>query len=214
MLEVVVVFMPINYSGDMKLTKDIIEKSVKAQSWKWFDKGDYNLNIVGVRNLTNNKVTNLFDDWITLSYMVKGQWQFHQFNATTEAGDDYFAKPMNPRGTAIIKEGQYSKVWALGLHQGKYKALRQVGKFVTYRDNDKDLEIDYINEMDSFNDGINCHRANANGVSVYVNNWSAACQVIASSTDFQTFLSICEQAEKLYGNSFTYTLLNTKMIAK
>jgi hypothetical protein len=198
----------------MKLTKDIIEKSVKAQGFKWFDKGDYNLNIVGVRNMSSKKVTNLFDDWITISYMVQGKWFFHQFNATTEAGDDYFAKPMNPRGTAIIKEGQYPKVWALGLHQGKYKALRQVGKFDTYRDNNKDLIIDYINPAESYNDGINCHRANPNGVSVYVNNWSAACQVIASSSDFETLMKACEESEKLYGNSFTYTLLNTNLISK
>ena len=53
----------------MKLTKDIIEKAVKCKGYKWFEKGDYNLNIVGVRNSdTGTEVTNKFDDKITLSF--------------------------------------------------------------------------------------------------------------------------------------------------
>ena len=51
----------------MKLTKDIIEEAVKAKGYKWFEKGNYNLNIVGVRNSdTGTEVTNKFDDKITL----------------------------------------------------------------------------------------------------------------------------------------------------
>ena len=34
----------------MKLTREIIEQGVKGKGFKWFESGDYNLNIVGVRN--------------------------------------------------------------------------------------------------------------------------------------------------------------------
>ena len=68
----------------MKLTLDLIENAVKDKGYNWFDKGDYNLNIVGVRNSkTNNEVTNKFDDKITLSYKVDGNWEFYSFDATT-----------------------------------------------------------------------------------------------------------------------------------
>ena len=42
---------------------------IKSLGYKWFDIGDYNLNIVGVRNMeAGERVTNKFDDWITISY--------------------------------------------------------------------------------------------------------------------------------------------------
>ena len=34
----------------MELNRKIIEQTVKEKGYKWFENGDYNLNIVGVRN--------------------------------------------------------------------------------------------------------------------------------------------------------------------
>ena len=40
-------------------TREQIETAVKAKGYKWFENGDYNLNIVGVRNSeTLEEVTN------------------------------------------------------------------------------------------------------------------------------------------------------------
>ena len=65
----------------MKLTKEIIEQGVKAKGYKWFETGDYNINIVGVRNSnTGVEVTNKFDDKITLSFMCDGQWEFYCYD--------------------------------------------------------------------------------------------------------------------------------------
>ena len=51
----------------MKLTKEIIEKAVKEKGYKWFETGDYNINIVGVRNSdTGNEVTNKFGNFIVM----------------------------------------------------------------------------------------------------------------------------------------------------
>jgi hypothetical protein len=53
--------------------------------------------------------------------------------------------------------------------------------------------------------GINIHKAGR--ASVQVDKWSAGCQVFAKSADFAEFMDLTEEAEKRYGNSFTYTLL-------
>jgi len=62
--------------------------------------------------------------------------------------------------------------------------------------------------------GINIHRATAKtgGKSTRVDRWSAGCQVIASNEDFAVFMKICRKARDLWGNSFTYTLLESKDI--
>ena len=72
----------------MELTRELIEKAVKEKGYAWFDKGDYNLNIVGVRNSsTGDEVTNSFDDKITLSYKVNDEWRFHCYDCTTDPED-------------------------------------------------------------------------------------------------------------------------------
>lgn len=187
-----------------------IEDSVKAKGYLWFENGDYNLNIVGVRNLTQGqKATNLFDDQITVSYKVNGEWNFHSFKATTEPSPLYLKSPLNAKGTAILKPMQHRGAYAIGLHAGQYEALRQVGKLVIYRDNDRDGDYDYINESDSFNDGINIHRASSHSESIYIDKWSAGCQVIADVKDWNIFISLVKKSASLWGNKFTYTLITT-----
>ncbi len=63
--------------------------------------------------------------------------------------------------------------------------------------------------------GINIHRATkyAGKKSSQVDKWSAGCQVIASNDDWTKFLKICERARDIHGNSFSYTLLNSKDIS-
>jgi hypothetical protein len=55
----------------MEFTRLQIEQTVKGKGYKWFENGNYNLNIVGVRNSsTNEEVTNKFDDLLTVSYKI------------------------------------------------------------------------------------------------------------------------------------------------
>jgi len=56
--------------------------------------------------------------------------------------------------------------------------------------------------------GINIHRASLTGKTINVNQWSAGCQDFADSGQFNSFISICEKAEKYWGKRFSYTLLN------
>lgn len=114
----------------------------------------------------------------------------------------------NSAGTAILKEGHYKDMWELGLHQGKYECLKQCSPVTVIRDFDKDNVLDFnapnlsvlikkettngatktVEWYDKSNKlmwreqtgifGINGHRANANGQSVVVLDWSAGCQVL------------------------------------
>ena len=192
--------------------REKIEAAVKAKGYKWFEDGDYNLNIVGIRNSeTSNDITNKFDDLITVSYKVDGKWQFESFEATTDPGRHWAKNLLNPDGVAILVPGQYRGSHKIGLHQGKYEALRQQKPVRVYRDKDKDNEYDLIAEnIKEGIYGINIHRASATGTSVQIDKWSAGCQVIANNQNFDTLMELAHKAKAKWGNSFTYTLIESK----
>ena len=198
-------------------TRQQIEAAVKAKGYKWFKNGDYNLNIVGVRNgETGNEVTNKFDDFLTLSYKVDGEWNYHCFDATTDPGKHWVENVLSEKGVAILKENQYRGSHKIGLHQGKYEALRQQKPVQVYRDNDLDGNYDLLEEnIQEGIFGINIHRATKyeGRKSTQIDKWSAGCQVIAANDDWHEFLDICQSAREIHGNSFSYTLLESKDIA-
>ena len=199
----------------MSLTLDAVKKAVVSKGYKWFEdrsnKG-YDVNIVGIRNSqTNNEVTNHFDDTLTISYKVDGEWKFHSWPATTDPGQYWIENPISKDGTAILVPGQYRGSHKIGLHQGKYEALRQQKPVKVYRDNDRDLEYD--TDEDTIKEGIygiNIHRSNPYDQSYYVNKWSAGCQVFKKVADFHEFMDICRKAKDIWGNSFSYTLIESK----
>jgi hypothetical protein len=194
-------------------TRQQIETAVKAKGYKWFENGDYNLNIVGVRNgETGTEVTNKFDDFLTLSYKVDGEWNYHCFDATTDPGKHWVENIMREEGVAVLKENQYRGSHKIGLHQGKYEALRQQKPVQVYRDNDLDGNYDLLEEnIQEGIFGINIHRATKweGKKSTQIDKWSAGCQVIAANDDFRLFMEICNKAKDTWSNSFTYTLINT-----
>lgn len=181
-----------------------IQEACRKLGYSFFEKGDYNLNIIGIRNLSTNKIDNLFDDTLFLAYKVEGRFNTLQFPMTTQPGAYYMQNLMNKLGAAILVPGQY-KSYELGLHQGKYEALVQRGKLKIYRDKDRDLEYDYENISDSIADGINIHKAGR--ASTKIDNWSAGCQVLAYSADFDVLMALAKRSKSLYGDKFTYTLL-------
>tara|TARA_R110001592_G_scaffold39517_5_gene130179 strand:- start:701 stop:1309 length:609 start_codon:yes stop_codon:yes gene_type:complete len=195
-------------------TRQQIESTLKSKGYKWFENGDYNLNIVGVRNSeTLNKVTNKFDDHITVSYKIEGEWQFHCFYCTTDPGTHWVENVMNDKGVAILKPGQYRSSHKLRLHGGKYLALGQQNPLTVYRDNNRDDKYDLDeSKTDTGIFGINIHRATKyeGKKSTNIDKWSAGCQVIASNDDWHEFLDICQQAREVWSNNFTYTLIESK----
>ena len=192
----------------MNYTREQIEAAVKAKGYVYFDgTKDYDLNIIGVRNSsTGNDVTNLFDDTLTVSFKVGGVWQFHQWQATTDPGTKGVKEFHNAAGVARLVPGQYRGSHQLGLHQGKYQALKQKANVKVYRDANKDMTYDESKIQEGIF-GINIHKAGAD--STYVENWSEGCQVFKRERDFNQFLEFCKLASGIHGNSFTYTLIES-----
>jgi hypothetical protein len=198
----------------MCYTRDQIETAVKSKGYKWFDDAEnksYDVNIVGVRNNAPSvakKVTNVFDDHLTLSFKDEsGNWQFYCWSATTDPGKKGVQQFSNKKGVARLVPGQYRSVWSIDLHQGKYSALCQRnGNVTVWRDANKDLVYDEkVTDTGMF--GINIHKSGKD--STWVDDWSHGCQVFKRVKDFDVFLSICKKASKIHGNKFSYTLLES-----
>jgi hypothetical protein len=187
---------------------DKIKQAMKVKDYKFFESGDYNLNIIGIRNSdTGNKVTNVFDDLLTVSYKIGDVWHFKKWAATTDPGTKGVKEFHNAQGVARLVPGQYRGSHAIGLHQGKYEALKQAKPVKVYRDANKDMTYDTKLITEGIY-GINIHKAGAD--STYVENWSEGCQVFKKSVDFDEFMALVKKAATLHGNSFTYTLLESK----
>jgi hypothetical protein len=192
------------------MTREQLEAAMIKKGFAYFSDGELNLNIIGVRqSSTGNKVTNLFDDFLTLSYKHNGAWVFKKWAATTDPGTKGVKEFHNAAGVARLVAGQYRGSHAIGLHQGKYEALKQAKNVKVYRDANKDMTYDESKIQEGVF-GINIHKAGAD--STYVENWSEGCQVFKKSADFDEFMLIVKKAAALHGNSFTYTLLNSNEI--
>lgn len=194
----------------MGFTREQVETAVRAKGYVWFEDASnkgYDVNIVGVRNsATGQSVTNVFDDWLTISYKESGEWKFHIWPATTDPGKKGVREYHNAAGVARLVEGQYRSSHIIRLHQGKYEALGQNKPVKVYRDANRDMTYDE-NKIQEGVFGINIHKAGAD--STYVENWSEGCQVFKKSADFEAFMSICRKAKDIHGNSFTYTLIES-----
>ncbi len=201
----------------MKYTREQIQTTVEDKGYKYFhdnlDKG-YDVNIIGIRNSkTKGRVTNAFDDTLTISYKIDGKWQYHEFNCTTDPGSHWVKNILSEKGVAILRPDQYRGSHKLDLHQGKYLALRQKSNVTVYRDNNRNAKYDLDeSKTETGIFGINIHRATgrAGGKSTRIDKWSAGCQVIADNDDWHAFLDICQTSREIHGNSFSYTLIESK----
>jgi hypothetical protein len=174
----------------------------------------FELNIVGVR--ADSIKPNAFDDAIYVFFNnSQGKLIEHKFSATTDPGTYWLKNPMNPQGTAILKEGQYLNTYGLGLHRGKYMALVQKRPVTVMRDYDRNAVLDFLNgKEDKGLFGINIHRASDSGTTKMVDQHSAGCQVFANATDYILFMSLCERHKQLYGNEFTYSLIDERALSR
>jgi hypothetical protein len=196
----------------MSFTREQVELAVKSKGYKWFEddsnKG-YDVNIVGIRNnapSVADKVTNVFDDFITISFKENGVWKFYIWPATTDPGTKGILETKNKSGIARLVEGQYRGSHTIRLHQGKYEALGQAKNVKVYRDANRDMKYDET-KIEEGIFGINIHHAGAD--STYVNDWSMGCQVFKKLKDFEEFMKICRMSRDIHGNSFSYTLIET-----
>lgn len=177
-------------------------------------KQPYQLNILGIRSPETN--SNKFDDELHVFYKNEhNNWRHFKYAITTDPGTYWLKNPMQVNGTAILKTGQYINAWKLGLHKGQYKALVQSKPIVVIRDYDRNAILDFNNGKEQTGlFGVDIHRSSATGSSQSVDKWSAGCQVFQNINDFKQFLELCEIHRLKYGNQFTYSLLDLRMMKK
>lgn len=181
------------------MNEPLSHKSLPSLFEKANEKFGYKINKTGKLNIwivrrDNYKVDrNTFDDVEVLFwYRDAGKGRisatFTQLACTSTPGTDNLLKPVNKKGTAILKPGQYPNAWTLGKHQGKYEALVQCGNFTVIRDNNKnDIPGDDPNyyEETATTFGINNHRASQWNILPWVGLYSAGCVVIQDPRLYQ-----------------------------
>ncbi len=201
-----------------RMTADQYRKVLTNKGYAFFDKGNYNLNIIAVRNDSGD--ASKFDDFINVVYKLDGEWVCDVYPATTEPGPNLLRWPLKSvrhKGAAILIPAQYRSVYQIGTHGGKrkYTALVQRGGPVkVWRDNNRDAHADTGGEWEKGMFGINIHRHWGSDEREYTGGVSAGCQVFQDSRDFYEFMETCNKSADTWGNSFTYTLLEEKDILK
>jgi hypothetical protein len=192
-----------------------IVAAMLRKGYRVFDGGDkdYNLNIVGVRN-SGAKVDE-YGCRMHVFWRYKGKVTHLSWKMTSYPGSHYLiTKLLNRAGAAILVPGQWA-VYEMDTHNGKYRALCQRrGPVRVYRDGNRDRIFDLDpSSIQAGMFGINVHApiTPSSGLRTYVANLvgsaSAGCQVFQRLADFLEFRAICDHAEELWGNTFTYTLL-------
>ena len=182
---------------------------MKSKGYTVFERGDYNLNIVGVRK--RNGQPGKWDDSLAVFYKRGALWCSHHFECTVDPGLHWLHKRvLNVKGTAVLYPGQYRGAFEKGLHRGKYEALVQCKPVKVWRDANRDKHIDTWGQpSESGMFGINIHRAHPKKVLDEIGPYSAGCQVIRRNNDFRFFMGLIDRSIQMTGyDRFTYTLLD------
>ena len=198
-----------------KMIANKVKSVMEDKGYAFFQSGIFNVNIVGIRSKETK--SNKFDDTMLLIYKnKKKEWEVQSSVITTDPGEKYLVHPMNKKGTAILVPNQYRGVYKVDVHarhnsKFAHEALCQRGNVLkVWRDGNRDKILDHDPEtIDEGWFGINIHRSKV-GEASYVGSYSAGCQVFKNGTDFKLFMSAVKKSAELYGNSFSYTLLEEK----
>lgn len=202
--------MTLPYNG--KIDYDFVKSMYMAKQFKFYDSGQYNVNLFGIRN-KDMAVVNEFNDLIGVAYLDEFMnKQCLVFQGTTKPGLTYLSAKMgNPDGTAILCEGQHKKCWEIAMHNaGKpsgHEAYRQIGVnvFRVFRDKNADGSFDLSGQIYTNVSGLNGHTTRDFDIE-NVNSFSAGCQVVQDDKEHMIWVSVGKRSAELYGNVFSYTL--------
>lgn len=195
-----------------------IEAICLSKKYAFFKVGDYNLNLVAVRE--DDFYDNRFTDKLYIAYKVKGVWCLLVLPWTTmpgTRGKDTISQPITVlgiTGTAVLKEGQYRGTYQfIDNSSNVYGApyFPQVKDVTVFRDGDKDFVFDRDIPQQTGLFGIMLH---AMGFGEFVDTWSIGCQ----GTQWIYYMELVKlaraQIQAGWGDRFTYTLLHKDDFAK
>lgn len=201
------------------LGKDFASRIIKYMKNKGYEiaKGTQEYNIVYIEGIdgdgkVNSDQSNHFNDRRLVVQLLGGKPKIiGNWDATTEPGYRYTYRPVNSKGAARIKFGQY-KAWRVGTHYGggaePHEALVQVASITVHRDFNKDL-IRTGDKLDTGLFDINQHW----GYDLPRNNVSfasAGCLVGRSRQGHREFMQLIKQDKRYQLNKryiFTTTII-------
>lgn len=202
----------------MKRTYEQIKNAVTSLGFKWFT-GPFSVNYVHER--ADFVATNHFSDLLHTCWLDdKGVKHILTIPWTTKPGlKGSLLNPLTVRGitgTAVIQSPQQVVGgWEFkdtDKEFSKYPYFRQVKPVKYWRDGDKDLEIDKVQEEEEIN-GTHWHimsHIDTMG-SGNVNNFSLGC-VGAPEPEFEKILPITRKTTGVYGTRVTGTFIESKHI--
>ncbi len=189
-----------------KQLKDIAHK----KGYVWFTNA-YDLNFIGIRSSSKQAVE--FDDTIAIAYKDSmGHERVFCAPFTCDPGEYYLKHPLNPKGTAIIPEGQYRSLWILGKHKGYVALVQRLGIRVL-RDNNKNNTLEGNLTTYTEMGGFNFHRALEQDIAKTIGKFSAGCQVVQIPEDFAYIISLVRLQVKYVKSAIvSYTLIKEEDI--
>ncbi len=179
-----------------KPTASQIKEVAFKKGYQWLP-----FQLINIRSAADKP--NEFDD--LLGVFVDGVITWH--TGTTNPGVHWLKNLLNPKGTAVLAEGQHLNAWVIGKHKGQYEALVQYAPLPVYRDGNKNDKSEQIGKPIYGQYGINQHRANANAISKIIDKWSAGCQVRNNPKEYEEFMNLCKKSGVKY---FSCILFNEK----
>ncbi len=201
----------------LKLGNNLAGRICKYMQTKGYklSSGDNEYNLIYVEGMNadgtlNQDAPNQFNDrrlvieFVNGAPVIVGSWE-----ATTEPGSKYTYHPMNPKGAARIKFGQY-KAWQVGLHgSDQHEALVQTAAITVFRDFNQDFQR-AGDSTDSGLFGVNQHwgydlpRNDVQGA-------SAGCLVGRTKDGHREFMKLIKQDRRYLANR-NYTFITTVIL--
>lgn len=191
-----------------------LKKAIENKGYIFFDKGDYNLNIIF--NRTNETFTDFFTDKCYVAYKENSVEKVLEQPCSTKAGLYYVKNPITYQGVtgvAVVMPNQYRGVYQLVddyITWLNYPFFRQIKPMNYWRDFDKDTLLEHVQPQMEQIFGTHFHRGSNPGVTgQHIYNWSAGC-IIMEEPYFKNVVELARKATKLYGNKFSITILEEK----
>lgn len=192
-----------NFQVSNSLASRIIQYMQRKQYKIFYGSQRYNIVYIEGMDLDgslNDDKPNAFNDLRIVIEIVNGVPNIvGKWEATTEPGKKYTLKPMNVKGAARIKFGQY-KAWQMGFHKNdnRHPALVQRGKIPVHRDLNKDFSrVGDLVEIGLF--GVNQHHG-YNAPRNDVGGHSAGCLVGRSIEEHNQFMKLLRRDQRYLEN--------------
>lgn len=196
-------------------TYESIKKTILNKKFKWYE-GQLNLNFVWER--TSDVITNMFTDYVHIAYSENNVNKILSLPATTKPGiKGSIDSPITYEGitgTAIMVPGQYLSSWEFRdvyNEFSEYPYFRQIKGINYWRDGDKDLIVDHVQQQNDKIFKTHWHRMSQTATygSGLVNNWSLGC-IGCPEPIWYAILPIVRESVKIYGVKFSGSIIETK----